>query len=95
VSAAGAGHAFEHDLVEVLAESDRRRRDPARPQFPGVPGELGAIGDAVIRQAVAEEQAARDLAVREVLRELFAAFQPAASQIGVSASLWLDSEILT
>ena len=45
VAAAGVGHRLEEDLVEVLADPERRRAHAAGAQLAGVAGELVAVGD--------------------------------------------------
>ena len=65
VAATGLGHALEEHLVEVIADSERRRGDAARPELGGMAGQLVTVGDAAVGEPVGEEQAAVHAVVEE------------------------------
>ena len=87
VAAAGGRHRLEEHLVEVLADPERRRGDAPGAQLPGVPGELVAVGDPHVGEAVGEEEAAVDALVGERLGDLLGAPQPALAEVRRAAGV--------
>ena len=87
VAAAGVGELLEEPLVEVVADPEGRGRDATGAQLGGMVRQLLEVGDADVREAVGEEQAAVDAEVGQVPRDLFAAAQPALAEVGAAAGL--------
>ncbi len=57
VAAAGVGHRLEEPLVEVVADTERRRGHAPGAQRGGMRRQLVRVGDADVGEAVGEEQA--------------------------------------
>ena len=85
VAAAGSGHGLEQHLVEVGAHAKGRRLHAARAELGGVLGQLVAIGDADVGQAVGQQQDAIDALAGQVHGDLLAAAQPALAEVGLVA----------
>ena len=61
VAAARSRQSFEHQFIEVGAKPHRGRGNATLPQLFGMGRERALIGDAGVREAIAEQQAARHL----------------------------------
>jgi hypothetical protein len=84
VPAAGVGHGLEEGLVEVVADPERGRRHASLAQHGHVAGQLIGIGDAPVCQAVGQQEAAVDGTLAEPQRDLFAAGEPTAREVGAA-----------
>ncbi len=87
VAAAGVGHRLEQDLVEVLADTERRGAHAAGAQLGGVAGELVAVGDPLVGESIGQEQRPVDALLRERERDLLAAAQPAGAKVRAPAGV--------
>ena len=87
VAAAGRGHRLQEHLVEVVADAEGGGGHAPRAQLAGVARQLVAVGDALVGEAVREQQAAVDALLDERAGDLLAAGQPAAREVGHVAGL--------
>ena len=84
VSAAGIRELLEEPLIEVVADAERRCRDPSCPQFGGMRGEHGRVGLADIGKTVCQEETPIDTVLELVTGQLLAAAKPPFGQIGAA-----------
>ena len=76
MAAAGVGELLQEPLIEVIADAERRCRDPSRPQFGGMGREHGRVGLADVGQTVRQEQTPIDAILELVPGKLLATAKP-------------------